>query len=658
MLPEIDTASARVVLAVPEVVSAVKPRRGRSCEVALAIAVGLLLVGAAEPTANGVSPTVATPPSDPTLAPEAVPAPLPTIAPVVVDPNAAAAAELGATPEAVTRLWSERREALAEGDSSTASERLATLVELRDKAHWANLRAEGRALARETHRVLDGGDEAAALVLAEAAVALAPDVADGHFALALARWRAGQGPLASAEAAWEGFERSWLGPLQLRLRVATGLLLALAGLAAAFVAFVLASTYRHVRSLVWLVAVVLPGGARHAQAWLVVLALLAAPFAAGGPPLWGLVGWLAVVAPFFERRERIGGIVLVLLVAGLPFALPRVLGPLAHAGSRNFAVYEAALDMGAHDAARWLGDAGAVRPVEALVLAQRARSSGRLDEAAKWLAVAREGGLQGVGVDLLQAVLDNQRGDREGAIEALERAVELDPKNIVALLNLSRIYYSMTEHQKASELHRRATEVDLARVERLSDLAKRRGPTFMLEDDLHHETFVLFDWQTPVGDRLAARTWRALAGGGSVFLFLAVALSLVVWIAVMAWLRGTGGKSFRARQAGAGKAAGAALDRIRGEIQAHRHQARLARARELSAWLLAGSGQLLAGRTLVGSLYLATFVGGALSLLMAIGWIPAPLVGDDSMRGMTIGIAAAVTASCYALSLWDNRREG
>lgn len=577
-------------------------------------------------------------------------------------------------------LWVLRRAALVKGDTATATRLLTALVEAKMGAGWPDIFVYGDALAREADDALARGDPTMAVSLAGAATLIAPHRPSTHFALGRAYAAAGRGVGAAAGAYWRGVTVTATEPPLARAHLGNILVaLSVASLLAAML-LALVALYRHVRLFFHDLNHLMPPGATRLQAVLFGVAIVLAPVFLRLGPAWAVLTWLVLFSVYFQRRERIGAVVAVLTLGAVSFGLPSITAHVGFPGSRAQDVY-----LTARDAA--LGEAAAARlfahktlsPEEQYALGLRARWSGQLDEARRWLDQAS---LTLADDDLL-VTAGNVRyyvGDRPGAIDAYERALRVNSSSLPALFNLSRVYFALMEHQKAGEAQRRAMSIDLERVERLIEEAKRATGAYLVEAPVPLRlTGVRADPGLPQW-RMMSLLWNALGGGTNRPTFALLATLGGVFIIAAMWLARLLGPSVLCGRCGSpachrcnpempdqaqcGQCYHAFVDtqdvdpqeRIRKEIQVHRYRARQTRVRQVLSIFLAGSGQMLRGAFLRGLLMMSAFLGLVAVLLTAVGVLP-ELVAADGPRWAAAIVVGVALLGLYVAALIDGLRE-
>lgn len=567
----------------------------------------------------------------------------------------ATATPSGAPPEHLEQLWEKRRIALSSGDEAAAQQALDAMLELKDLSGWPNMFTYGLALAREAEAALVVPDLERAAALADAAVRLAPARPEGWLARArVAQKSPSGGVLAALRDTTAALTSVLRDPVEQRLRMRSlALALGTAFLIAAG-AFAVISLYRHSRAWVSAVQRVLPSWASRAHAGIIVGTVFLAPLVLGAGFVWLLLVWIALSSWHYERRERLGALVVLAVLAGLPFALPYAMGHLSYPGSRAHDAYLAAQDLGARAAAARVLAQPEHTPEELLVLGLRERWSGRLESAAGWLEQASARGLDHPTVLTTLGNIHYALNDRSRAVAAYLEALRREPDHVIALFNVSRVYFSMAEHQKAGDAHRQATALDYERVEKLTQEAKRRGPAFVVNDEIPMGLVQVAGAGDPRVVRAAREVWALLGGPAQPLHYAGPALLVLVLTAGLFWLRRAPGA--QAKQPSARDSV-APLQRIRDEIETHRHQMRLLRMKQLATLLVAGGGQLFIGRTLTGLALLTTFLTSILLLLLALDVVPSPVPLAALPHLFSVTASALAAAAAYGVSVWDARRE-
>lgn len=554
---------------------------------------------------------------------------------------------LGLSPTQLRERWQARRQALLDGNREAAMQILDEIVRRKEDSGWPNAISLAFAVVSEALEALANNQGHQAVDLAVYARRLAPDEPRTHLCEARARWSETE-IVGSVNALFRAARASWRNPWELRMRLANLWVgLALSALVAA-VLFALASVYRHFRSVRFGVKKLLPQGATRAQAAILVLALLLAPILLGVGLLWITLVWSVASAVFYRVRERVAAGMVVVFLGVLPFILPWAFAPLSYTDSRAHDAFRAATDIGAEAAAARLAGLSKPQPSEQFVLGLRALWSGDIDLAAQWLYRAAETDTLTSELYVSLGNIEYARGRLADATRVYEFAIEQDPSNVMALFNLARLKFSQTEQQAAGELHRRANEIDYATVERWSEEAKRIGPTYVVRPGVPTEILSRGHTVAEASYRAADDVWRLLAGGVRPSTFAAAAAVALAFVVATAAIHRDDRKTRRGGPQ--------PLERIRHEIEIHRHQARIARLQRIFAVIFAGAGQLLSGRSVLGLTFATGFIGSVLIALSSLELIPKLAPYDGGPRVFALLLAAALGFGCYGLSLWDNLR--
>ena len=573
----------------------------------------------------------------------------------------------GHPPRYFLDLWTTRRQALAAGGQAQARSILAEIVAGKQEAGWPNMFACGEALTRESAAALTAGRGAQALDLAQGAVDLAPDLPRAHLALAAAQWKH-QGAFVRAtghvlRAGWKHLREP---PLR-RETLANVALAWASALAFSVALFSLAVLYRHVRTFSHDVQHLLASVGGRWLATVAAVALVLSPVVLGLGPLWAVLVWCGIMAWYFDVRERIGAVVAIAYLSALPFSLPPLLLLLEAPTSRSQQMYDATVDMLASDAVDALRAAEATAETR-YTLGMRARWSGELEEASRLLAGAEELGANDP--DLL-TTLGNVRfwlGDANGAVDAYRRAIAHDADNAIAYFNLSRVYYAITEHQKAGEAFRRASSLDYEATESYAERAKKEGPGFVVSVGAARRLLGLPIEPGTLHRQAGLQLWQWVGGGARRFFFAFYGIATALLVILVGWLRRLVRPSAACGRCGQAACwrcnpelpdqhhcgqcyhAFVAADdieaqvKIQKEIEVRRYQARTRRVRGILAVLLVGSPDLLRGESLRGLLSMAT--AGTLFLLLcgAMGWLPMPVHSLAGFEWITATLQGSLLA--------------
>ena len=519
-------------------------------------------------------------------------------------------------------------------------------IEAKRDSGWPNASAVGLAVGAEAMDALEAGDTERGARLAETGRRLASLEPRAYLVEARALWATGE-VRASLGALVGALRVSWSNPWDSRMRLANVGAGAAFALLFAMALFAVACVYRHFGSLRYSLMNVLPDGASRPQASIVVATVLVAPLVLGIGFSWTILFWSVAGTLYYGVRERVAALLVVLYLAAIPFFLPYLLQPIGYTGSRAHDAYLAATDIGAEAAAARLAAQPKPEPEEQFILGLRALWSGEINLAAEWLQLAADRDDSTPALYVSLGNIEYARGNIQRATEVYNVAINRDPENVMALFNLSRLKFSQTEQQEAGELHRRANEIDYATVERWSEEAKRIGPTYVVRPTVPRQVLDRGHRDLGTSGEAALDIWYALSGGAEPVDFAIGAGVALLLLAVGA---------LRQRRREGQERGGQPLERIRQEIEVHRHQARIARLRKIFAVLFAGAGQLIAGRSVLGLVFATIFLTCVLVTLTALDVVPRLVPYDGGPRLFALVLAVGGALVCYGLALWDNAR--
>ena len=599
--------------------------------------------------------------------PPAAASPPPAAAPTKASPY-------GYAPAYFDTLWHRRQVAMSQGDYVGATAVLREIVEARRRAAWPDLPVYGEALAWESRGLGATGDWPRALDLANDAFDLAPHRLATHRALAAARW--GTGDVTGSFAALSsGLSLVVSEPPLLAARLGSIGLMGVFATVGACVALIMAGLYRHFLPLTHhLSHHLLPPGATQLQATLLTAALLFLPTLLCLGAVWSVLLWVAVLAPFFERRERWGAMLAVGLLAAVALGVPAVMAPLAYPGSRQDLIYQALRNTDAEVSS--LGQPQG-RPEEAYALGLRARWSGDARKAALYLDKAVQQGLSNP--DLFVA-LGNARllqGDPLKAVQAYQQALNVEPQHLLALFNLSQVYLNVAD-PKATEVRNHAGDINVRAVNKLAAYAQATG-LLVVEPDVPR--FLL---NTAVDDdgehgRTVEQLWRWFGGATPRLAVLPVALGVLAWLVYMARNRRSDSYAHACNRCGesacqrcertlpdpslcadcylAFERDGPQPLRIRKEIDSHRYHARVLATQRVFSLMLAGGGQLLRGESIRGLVLMMLFLTTALGLLTGFELLPEVVPTYGTSVGLFRVGGGVLFATLYILAIVDGQRE-
>ena len=559
--------------------------------------------------------------------------------------------------------WQARRAALREQDVPRARESERRLLEIRRELGLENLDALAAVEVRASGRALEARVPGEAAARAELAVALAPDAAAAHVALARALLARDPGhPEPAVRALVAGLSAAAREPHTARAFVAD---LCAAGLAATLAASVLVLSLLFARRLRLVLHDVrhlpLLRATTPLQAAFMALVVLAAPIAWRLGPAALLVALALCAAPYLRESERAVASAALLALAALPWAAGEATRVTAFTGTLADDVY--ALEHGADDgrvAARLAARAarGELPPAGLLALGHHHKRRGELADALRWYQAAgasRPEALVGKGnVQLL-------RGDTEGAkasyLAAIDRASAAGDLSVLAAAHydLSKVFVRQSALDQAQEARRKAAAEDAALVARAGSDEDFRQNRWLIDAPVPFaEVRSLAADDTPHGVAEALRQRLAGPFPSAGWPWLLVAAAFASW--PLSWF-GRRRVSHACERCGRavcrrcdgvdGSLCGQCVnvfvkknlvdprDRLRKEQQVRRH----ARARRLAARALgllgSGAGHLWRGDAARGALLLMVFVF-LVALALSAGGVapppqPAPWVGDAKL---------------------------
>ncbi|MBN1961897.1 MAG: tetratricopeptide repeat protein [Deltaproteobacteria bacterium] len=587
----------------------------------------------------------------------------------------------GKSPSFFADLWSRRRAALSRGDYREATRILVSIINAKNASGWPDFFTYGIALVQEAKRSLASGQPNKAINIAKGATLLAPHLPATHFIYGQAAWASSEGSFTDVITSYlQGLYITISEPPLIRIHLGNFFLsLSTAILLVAGVLTII-SLYRYSRLFFHDLQHILPRSAFRIHRVLLGLLLLLAPILLRLGILWVIVIWLSLFSIYYEVRERVGVVVLLAAIAGVAFLLPWLISHLNYADSRSQDVYLTVRDIGAEAAANRVRLLKNVGPDELYALGLRAKWSGEIAEACGWLDRAATA----IADEDLWVTTGNARclsGDRQGAIVAYKKALQLNSENLAAWFNLSRVYYAMTEHQKAGEAQRQAMSLDLERVEKLADQAKRASGIFLVEANVPRRLLAMSFESGPEHYQAVAQIWQYLGGKTKRLAFGVAALAgccIVLILGIMRQILRPAKLCPRCgmaachhchhelpdqRQCGQCYYVFVALEHvdprqcIRKEIQVHRYRDRQTRIRQFLSVLLAGCGQILRGAFPFGIALMVGYLTFAILLLQAFGFLPTIVTADGGPYWFWIGLALLAMIAIYVFALIDGLRE-
>lgn len=366
------------------------------------------------------------------------------------------------------KAWFIREFYRLRGDAPRAQTATETLLEVKLDSGLDNVTGIAAALAAEARALQAEEKDAEAIAAAVAATTIAPDYATAW--TTLARVQLGARKIGPAFASVQGAVRASARNLRSKVRILGNAgIAALAGVFLCYGIFLLVAFVRHARFLAH--------DFRHAladnmPAWLaaiILLPFLMFPLVFGVGPFVLLAWWSVVLWIKFATRERIVVAVFLVLGASMPLLLEKVALPFAFEGG-DAARLHAAIhedELTARDFQELEAFAGETNDADVLLtLANAHRRTGRYQKARELYEKAREAGAGGaawIGLGDVHYAL----GELPAAIAAFEKALATgDASRLAAQFNLSQIHAERTDLAKATAALDAAKQIDAETCER------------------------------------------------------------------------------------------------------------------------------------------------------------------------------------------------
>jgi tetratricopeptide (TPR) repeat protein len=607
-------------------------------------------------------------------------------------PKALKPLKLAAATEAdLQAAWEKWRKAETASDAKGADAAQAELLSLKESLGISDLDAYSVGLQRAAEEHRKAGEVGRAVVLAQAAVDLAPDLPFAHLRLARTRFAADASDWARYLKDLQlALVQLWTHPRYGRAELAdlgAALLFALLSTATA-VALVLFA--KGARYFLHDFHHLFPRAAGRWQTSAIALLLLSIPALArlGLAPV--LLVLFAASALYLSWVERLVAGALIAAIGFLPLGAGELVQRTAFEGTPAEAVFN--LEQGGPGAQRLAAeiakrvDADKAEAAEVYALARFELLRGKPDNAIAHLKKAAElrtndpGVLTNLGCALLA------KNDLEGAVDALTAATKAGPAFAPAWFDLSR---ALNRHAATLEAAPAALEQDQAQAARQQ--AERLDPSLATEKDPTEDPPPLNGLiiSPPVGrDEILA-----LAGGTDRGAKVQRQLSLqllgdfdspwapaypaagAVVLVLLGALRGRVSASHSCERCGrpvcrrcdpelppasamcgqcvnvfARKSDVPAALRVRKQIEVERHRIRRGRVSYAFGLLLSGTGHLFAGLPIRGALYAFIFLFGVFNLFFRHGVLRAPY--GTLPVALRLGPLAAVLLVVYLASLF------
>lgn len=365
--------------------------------------------------------------------PAARPTPTASAAPVDLAPvnvargRAVAGSALLAGQEEILERLEARASYLRKGDLPAADVELGHLIELRESLGPTNMPLASSTLVERAEAALRRGDLRQAMIDADAAARLSPDLPAAHWMRVRVAWALGENRVPMTIDALRRAVGAEVGSFSSQVALLLNLV------TVSFVAFgllvvglVIATLLRYLRVAGTDFARGLPEALRERAGVLGLLTVLVLPLTLGLGVLTATTLVLALVLPYLSLRERVPMTLVLLGVVSMPWGIERAATLLVYPGSTVEALVVAETEAFAPEAERRLAElAQATRPDydAAFLLAMRARV----------------------------------RGEIEVAERAYQQALVARPGDPAATNNLGTLAYLQRRREEALELYTRAS---------------------------------------------------------------------------------------------------------------------------------------------------------------------------------------------------------
>ncbi|MFW5879009.1 MAG: tetratricopeptide repeat protein, partial [Myxococcota bacterium] len=536
------------------------------------------------------------------------------------------------------------------------------------------------AVVREGRRHLDRKDAADARESADLAVALAPDLASPHWLRARALLAEDPRQIGQATGAALTAVKVGLTALPGRRALLANLCaLAIMGLLAAGTFFLLLQVARTIRQYVHDFHHLFPRGAARLQTAVLAVALLLAPIL--------LQAGVAVVIAVFTAaawfhsgvKERIILGLTLAMISASPYMAGFVCDLSAFWGTPAEDVWRLESADGGGEIADRLqtrADGGDASWVELFALARHHKREGRLEQAAELYGRAAEEAPREAAVQNNLGVVLYAMGDLEGARGAFRRATELAPAFGEAWHNLSKVYFRLGENVPGQEARRRAVDIDETLLERYPDPEDRLNLA-LAEAKLRPGQILSLARSTGgAGDKAKEQVRIRLSGlvPAQIAQLTPVALIPVLLLAGLLVSRRRPaapcvkcGRSVCPRcdpEVAGGMLCAQCLNvfQKRGAVSQRARLIKEAKIRRHQSWkeglvrtigfVLPGGGQVLAGKPVLGFVFLSVFAMGCLWLLLWFGPLPPAWPQSAASPVLRLVPPALLVVAAWAAGNW------
>jgi len=589
------------------------------------------------------------------------------------------------SPAEILRLWQEQRKALREQDGATAHKAREAILAAKQDLAVENLTSFASAEVREAEKSLAARLGADALEHATFAVALAPDLADAHLALARANFFGSEGKSsAGISALWSAVRAGWREPHTARAIVADATAAGLAALFAAACAAILLLLVKRVRLYLHdFHHLPLVRAGTSVQAALLALALLAVPIAFQLGPFPALAIFALAVWLYLSFTERVVVTAALCSLVVLPMLTRMVAAEAVWTGTLAEQIYEiqhgemrealvASLE------AKAGADGQGVAPAARMALGLYHKRRGDLEAALRWYQRAAMGEDRSSELDVDRGNVLFLRGDLEGAKAAFLAATDRSGVQLSTLAaahyNLYKVYLRLSALEQGDEARRRAQQEDGALVERYGSDEDFRANRYLIDVGVPQPQLEQLAVADGAPDALAEAIRARLAGAVPGNLWPAAPLGWMglLWILALARKRiapsvpceRCGRPACRRCDGQAKEICGQCVnvflkrglvdsrDRLRKEAQVRRHGRWVKAATRMLAVVGGGIGHLFAGDAIRGFLFTFALLFCAFVCWFWRGVLPPP-PPSPYVVGAKLALAVPLGVFVYAAAVWD-----